>query len=523
MNKYTDQFGDRFQKQILSVLTRHQTYVMRYRTAIAPEYFTNPLHAAIVEALLDQVDTYKKVPTEATLFHVASQRVAKDKRQGLEVVFSQLYAADISDADSVMSLAVEFGQTQALCDAVLRSADKIEKGDRAAIKSLINTAMQVGEDLLSVGRSFKGTLEKRATGTDEAELTAERIPTGIQHVDYAMSGGLGRGELGVIVAPPARGKSTLLVNIGYGALLAGHNVVHYSLEMKEQKILQRYDARLAGAYSKLKWSDKQTYATELQRRAHKFIKGDLIVKEYPTRKATVSTIYSHLSLLSAQGMHPSLIIVDYADIMKPEKRLGEFRHEQAGIYEDLRALASEVNAAVWTASQANKGSLDKATITMADFAECFEKAAIVDAAWGLSQTLSERSSRTCRLFAAKLRDTEDGLTVACNLDRARCQLISTAIYDSGNNRVDAGEYVLAQAREEAEKAKGTNKEAAAAAKELVLAAKKPEHGTVPRYDDGTPKLGTGSATDLHQSTAKRVMKSTGKSRSDRPSAKVPPA
>ncbi len=73
------------------------------------------------------------------------------------------------------------------------------------------------------------------------------------------------------------------------------------------------------------------------------------------------------------------LLVDYADIMKPERRLGEMRHEQAGIYEDLRQMAGIFNVALWTASQAPRGALDKAVLDIGDFAEAYEKAAIMDA------------------------------------------------------------------------------------------------------------------------------------------------
>lgn len=524
-NSYSDQFGERFQKHILAVMCRHPSFAMRYRTALSDKYFPSPLHAAVVKVLLDQADTYKKIPTEATLFQCASEVVGKDKQDGLVTLFDTIYADDITDADAVMAKTVEFGQTQALCDAVLRSADRMDKGDRAAVKSLIATALQVGEDLLSTGTSFHGTLEKRATGAFDHELAMQMIPTGIHHLDFVMHGGLGRGELGVVVAPPGRGKTSTLINFGYGALLAGYNVVHYTLEMKETRVLKRYDARLAGAYNKVKWDDVSTYAAELARRAAKHIKGDLIVKEYGTRKAGVSSLYAHLSLLVAQGFRPDLTVIDYADIMKPERRLGEFRHEQAGIYEDLRGIASEFNCAVWTASQAGKMSLDKATVTMADFAESFEKAAIVDAAVGLCQTQSEKAKGICRLFGAKFRDTEDGMTIACNIDRARCMIKSTAVYDAGNNRVDAGEYELEVAHQEANKAATATGVTAPAqtTRQLVAAAKAGETGSAPKKeDDGTPQLGTGSTSDLHKSVS-RPQRSTGPRRNDRPTTKVAPA
>jgi replicative DNA helicase len=162
----------------------------------------------------------------------------------------------------------------------------------------------------------------------------------------------------------------------------------------------------------------------------------LFVKGYQTRKATISMIRSHLSLLASHDFRPDLIIVDYADIVKPERRLGEMRHEQAGIYEDLRTLAGDFDAAVWTGSQAKVGALEKETLTIADFAESFEKAAIVDAAVGFCQTTDERIDQKCRLYMAALRNQEDGSTVECSIFRDRCMITSSALLDAAYTRID---------------------------------------------------------------------------------------
>ena len=76
-------------------------------------------------------------------------------------------------------------------------------------------------------------------------------------------------------------------------------------------------------------------------------------------------------MLAALERQPDLLVVDYAGIMRAERRLGELRHEVAGVYEDLRTIAGEFNMAVWTASQSNRGAWEKATPDMDDFAEGF--------------------------------------------------------------------------------------------------------------------------------------------------------
>jgi len=434
---YGENFGEKFQQHILAVASRHPGFILRYRSVLSHEYFVSDLHRLVAKALLAHVDEHRQIPTMPTLIEEVRPLTDEDTLDSACRLLEKLYSEDISDSKAVIQKVIEFGKTQAMCNAVIEGAEKIEKGKRNQVMDLIREATLVGEDLLSLGTDYGTTVEQRAQWYLHPEELAECIPTGITHLDRAMGGGLGRRELGVIVAPPKKGKSTTLFNIGFGALINPQklNVVHYTLEMREKNVIKRYDDRLAGALVKIKKTDPLAYTEELKARVKKFIKGRLFVKEYNTRSVTVSGIRSHLSLLAAQDFHPDLIIVDYADIMKPERRMGEMRHEQAGIYEDLRALAGEYDAALWTGSQAKVGALEKEIITIADFAESFEKAAIVDAAVAFCQTKDEDVARTCRLFMAALRKDQGGTTVECSIARDRCLIKSIQLLDASNTPI----------------------------------------------------------------------------------------
>lgn len=433
---YEAAFGPKFQAHILAVAARCPGFILRYRTAMSHEFFVDDSHRVIADQLLRHVDEYHALPTHATMEEVVKQATKGDDQDVALAALGDLYRDDVSDAHAVMQQVIRFGRHQALVNATLTVAEEIDRGQHKSIdeygdlRKPIDAALLVGEDLLNVGIRYRNNEDRYAYYTQE-EADGERIPTGIPHLDFAMDGGLGRGELGVILAPPKKGKTTTLINFGFGALAAsfGYNVVHYSMEISKEKVISRYDDRLMGKRVILKRRDPVTYVDLLRQRVEETIVGNLYVQHYHTRTATVGTIRSHLSLLAAEGFHPDLIIVDYGDIMKPQRRLGEMRHEQAGIYEDLRQLGGEFNAGVWTASQTSKGALEKDVVTIADFAEAFEKAAIADAVWAFCQTDAERIEQKARLFAAALRSTEDGRTVEVDIRRDHCRIRSTGLFD----------------------------------------------------------------------------------------------
>lgn len=427
---YEADFGPKFQFHILAVMTRIPVFALRYRSALSHEFFNDEIHKVVSKAFLIHLDEHKVIPTTATLLEECKQLTSAQTMPYVEALLEKLKEDDISDHAAVAKKTVEWGKTQAMCVAVINCAELIESKKRDKVIARIQQAQLVGEDLLSLGLNYNtNTAARAAAYADPDDDAPDMVATGIKHLDMAMNGGLGRGELGVVIAPPGKGKTTTLIQFGFGALLSASNydVLHYTLEMPAKKIARRYDDRLMGQLVKTKSMDPQEYGRLLVERSKKFIKGRLMVQQYNTRQASASTFRAHLSLLAADGFHPDLIIVDYGDIVRPERRLGDMRHEQAGVYEDLRQLAGELNCAIWTASQGNKASLDKDVVSISEFAESFEKAAIVDAAIGFCQTKDERVESKCRLFMGKLRNTEDGSSIHCDIYRDRCVILSNKL------------------------------------------------------------------------------------------------
>ena len=75
---------------------------------------------------------------------------------------------------------------------------------------------------------------------------------------------------------------------------------------------------------------------------------------------------------------PSLIIIDYADIMRSTHRYDTMRHELKFIYEEIRNLAMDMNVPVWTASQANRDSANSDIVGLENMSEAYGKAMVAD-------------------------------------------------------------------------------------------------------------------------------------------------
>lgn len=439
------QFGASFQRSIVACFTRLPEFAGRFRDLITEDVINDPDLAEIVKATHEVIAiTGGALPTKASL---------ENKLPKKKAIIRDLYAVDVRDQKYVAEEVAKFCKFQACKAAVFEVAKMLKAGDENIMEPL-QKAMMVGADSADIGEFLKSGLRERIAEYLHPELV-QRVPTGMTLLDALMGGGLEPGELGVVMAPAKRGKSFLLANMGYGCSSAGQGnnlVMHYSLEMKQRKILKRYDYRIAGSVSEHHKTQPEKFVSTLGSNMGRFIGGNVLVKSYPTRTMTKSIMASHLSRVIGLGHQPRMIIVDYGDIMKAERRMGEMRHEQASCFEDLRQLAGEFNVPIWTATQANKASMRKSTIDMDDVGEAWEKIQIADAVLGICQTPEEKAESIARIHFMALREEKSGmiLKMKCDLGRALFHPLEI-VHESKPDMEKKGDKVIERAQERAKK------------------------------------------------------------------------
>jgi replicative DNA helicase len=220
----------------------------------------------------------------------------------------------------------------------------------------------------------------------------------------------------VFVAPAGIGKSMALVNIAAYAAKQGLNVVYYTLELSETYVGARFDSHYSGIPSQ----DLKYHKEEVEKAVQQ-LKGNLIIKYYPTKTATVNSISAHIDKCIMQGIKPDLILVDYADLLRDvNTKGGNTRNDimLGNIYEDLRGLAGTYQVPLYTASQANRSALEEDIIEADKIAEAYSKVMVADFVVSLSRKVSDKISGTGRWHVIKNRFGPDGLTFPSKMNMA---------------------------------------------------------------------------------------------------------
>ena len=332
---------------------------------------------------------------------------------------------ETKDANYIKDTALDFCKKQKLKEALMKSVDLINRSSYDEVSSLINGALSLGLDN-DFGYNYLTDFELRFEPKARNPVT-----TGWPEIDDITKGGLGSGELGVVVAPTGAGKSMVLVHLGAQALLAGKNVIHYTLELADTVVAGRYDSAITGvSLTDLPFFKEKIYDEV------KDIPGSLYIKEYPTRSASINTIKNHLEKMKMRDIDPGLIIVDYGDLIRPDGgHKDEKRHQLETIYEELRGLAQICECPIWTASQTNRSGLNAEVITMESISEAFNKCFVADFIFSVSRTVKDKQTNTGRIFVAKNRNGKDGVVYPLFMDTS-CVKIKV-LPESGETLEDA--------------------------------------------------------------------------------------
>ena len=402
MTDRLSEFGYTFQIKIITSLLKNKDFLQQIVDILDPEYFENEANKILVDIINKSFFKYKVQPSAEVL---KSEIIGIEDAVLKETVIANLKEAykhlDSQDLEYIQEKTIDFCKNQEIKTAILSSVDLLKSGNYDAIKAKMDAAMTSGGDR-NLGHEYIDMVEQRYT-----MAVRNVVKTGWDEVDNLMDGGLGGGELGVVVAPAGIGKSFLLVNLGVQAIKAGLNVLHYTLELNEAYVGLRYDSVVTGiANQELKYNVDQVKDTVNN------IPGNLIIKYYPTKGATINTIKSHVEKYKILGKTPDIIMLDYADLLRGSSatRGQDLRHELGNIYEELRGMAGELDIPIWTASQANRSALDEDVIQANKIAESYSKIMTADFVMSLSRKIEDKVAGTGRIHVIKNRFGPDGIT-----------------------------------------------------------------------------------------------------------------
>jgi replicative DNA helicase len=415
------ELADSIQRGIIYLAKSDPTFLIQSMPMVKSEYFEYPSHQKFFQVVVDHYQKYKKLPTDDFILEevkslMSSTELLSDYKDELEQI-NNLDEKSLDNEDYLLDLVENFAKEQAITDAVLSSISLIEQKKYDDIEDLVRGALTVTRNL-DLGVNYFSSFEDRFSKEENEQ--DYKFRTLFDSMNESLEGGLAAKELAMVVAPPGVGKSLYLANQAARSVIDGHNVLYVSLEMSEDRVAQRMDS----IFTQVKQSDLKHRRSTIIERFDKIKKakpnmGSLRIKEFPTKRATVSTLRSFLSQLrNAEDFEPDVIIVDYLELLSTDATLKEYQAQER-LAQELRGLAIEHKCLLWTATQTNREGKRVSLITDTELADSYGKTRVCDLVFSVNQNELEFDKGEARIYVIKSRNGRSRYVIPSIIDYSK--------------------------------------------------------------------------------------------------------
>ena len=400
-------------KAILHNLINNQEYSQKVLPFLADEYFTDKTEKIIFDEVKKYFMKYDAVPSYQAVKIQTQERNDLTETLYDEVdTFLSKPIEPISRVDYLVNKTEQWCQERAIVNAVYQAVNIIGGDDKktpmTALPDILSQAIGTSFDK-SVGHDYMGDADDRWEFYNQKE---HKIPSGLEHFDYIMKGGFPSKTLGVLMAGTGVGKSLFMCSLAANLIEAGHNVLYITMEMAEEKIAQRIDQNLMNLTTdELDNIAKDSFIKRFDNLKLK-TKGNLIVKEYPTKSAHAGHFKALIKeLKQKKDFEADLICIDYLNICASAtspKGANSYTEVKATA-EELRGMAMEFDVPILTATQTNRTGYSDADMDMTSVSESFGLPMTADYLFGISTNDKLKEEGLVRFTQLKNRygDTSD--------------------------------------------------------------------------------------------------------------------
>jgi replicative DNA helicase len=399
--------GFSFQQSLLKAIVEDKKYGETIIDVIESKFFDNNSFKFIMENMKELYKSYNKIPDYNTLAQKIMSEGSSSQTAKIHIDTLDAIKNNEQQIEYVKDTALNFCKQQNLKRELKSVQNIIESGEFEAynkIEQIIQKALQVGISNDETTDVFHGI--------DEALEQDFRHPlsTGIVGIDNLLKGGLGIGELGVVLAPTGTGKTTLLTKFANTAFNLGYNVVQIFFEDNPGNIKRKHYT----IWSDIAPDEQPEFKEEVMKKvteAQTRSKGSLKLLKLASDNVTISEIKNKLRKLNSENENKvDLLIIDYVDCISSDKSTnGEEWKGEGSVMRSLESMTSEFNMAIWTATQGNRESISSEVVTGDQMGGSIKKAQIAHVILSIGKTLEQKEHNLATLTLLKSRIGKDGV------------------------------------------------------------------------------------------------------------------
>lgn len=405
--------GEEYQYRLIHEFMDDHTFFEDLCGIIDQNMFTDPNLKVFVGVMKDYFDKQGVVPSYAAM-EVELRNMAHSERE-LEVysaVTKKIRETASDGANRTKELAERFFRQQNIiktANEILRIAGNGDADRYEACVSLLNEAMTKG-----VHNDFGEGVFDHLVETLSDDYR-EPIPTGIGKIDETLEGGLGKGELGVIIGPTSFGKTSLTTAMASHAAEKGFKVLQIVFEDRIKQIQRKHLGRITNIEAKdlSKPENIDRVKATIDACPYKeALRQNLRIVRFPSGEKTATFIERYIKKLINSGFKPDLCIIDYFECLAHEVTT---RGDDSNEYEKegktmrkFESLAGELDMAIWIPSQGTKDSINLEIVTMDKIGGSVKKAQIAHVIMSIARTVDDIANNKATIAILKNRAGKSG-------------------------------------------------------------------------------------------------------------------
>jgi hypothetical protein len=408
-----------------------------------PEYFDSPWAATVGGWCVEHYEKYGRAPDgdiKGYFTRWADQERDKDKVTLVEDFLSQLAHKHLKQKESLSSEflievareSFQRAKVKKTCEDALLRLDRGEVDKAVTVLdrwSKPQVGGKVGLDL------FQDQSVVTRVFARKSEPPLVQYPDALGHF---FAPALRRGKLISFMGREKIGKSYILQDLAFRALEQAHPVAYFEMgDSDEVDVMARFCVRACGrpfdrgrydipvsieveemedgkskphveTCRKVEKEDMtEDEAAYLFRKTSERLSAQLKLVCYPNSEGSVRDVRTHLETWGREGWSPSLVIVDYPDIMAPVDRKADRRDQINDTWKGLRAISQRFHCLVVTTTQIKSSGFDKYELDLEDYSEEKRKYSHVNGMVAINQMVkSEKPRGIYRLKWLLLRELD---------------------------------------------------------------------------------------------------------------------
>lgn len=398
--------GEEFQKRLIHALIEDGDFFRDLSNIIDQNMFTNSNMRTYVGLMKDYYEKYEiPVPSYSSMELFIREKVRNAIELEQELTFNnELKEVTTESIDFIRETSTRFFKQQ----NIVRVANEIlqivgngnsDKYDEIADK--LNEAINVG---------FKENFGERVFDNLEETLSADyrvAIPTGISKLDETLEGGIGKGELGLIIAPSGTGKSSMTTSMAAHAATQGFKVLQIVFEDRIKQIQRKHIGRITNIEARnLSKEEYRGYVKEILNNYEdtEKLESNLRIVRFPTGEITAQYIEHYLKKLINFGFKPDLVIIDYFECLAHtgDKSLSEWEREGKTMRK-FEALTNKMDMAFWIPTQGSRDSIASEVVTMDKAGGSLKKVQIAHIILSIARSTEDVANNRATLALLKNR------------------------------------------------------------------------------------------------------------------------